>query len=87
MDKSQIKSAVHNAAQKAATAANTKAKATTGWQRWVWGIIAIIAGAIAFFTQQGCTSVTPNQVHAAHVLYHALTGEPCMLAQPEPIEK
>lgn len=85
MDKQQIKETVHKFADKAAVNANTKAKEATGWKKWVWGIIAIIAGAIAFFTQQSCTSVTPQQVNAAHALYHAISGEPCTLAQPDVI--
>ena len=84
MDKSKIKETVHGVADKAADACNEKAKAATGWKRWLWGIGAIIAAAIAWFTQ-GCESVTPAQVHAAHALFHAVTGEPCMIAQPEPV--
>ena len=83
MDKKQIKETVHGAAEKAAAACNEKAKAATGWKRWLWGIGAIIAGAIAWFTQ-GCESVTPQQVAAAHAIYHAVTGEPCVL-KPEPV--
>lgn len=85
MDKQQIKETVHEFADKAAVNANTKAKEATGWKKWVWAIIAIIAGAIAFFTQQSCTSVTPQQVNTAHVLYHAISGEPCTLAHPDVI--
>ena len=84
MDKQKVKETVHGVAQKAAQAANEKAKASSGWKKWLWAIGAIIAGAIAWFTQ-GCTSVTPQQVHAAHALYHAISGEPCTLAQPAPV--
>ena len=84
MDKSKIKETVHGVAEKAAATANEKAKAASGWKRWLWAIGAIIAGAVAWFTQS-CTNVTPQQVHAAHALYHAVTGEPCMIAQPEPV--
>ena len=84
MDKSKIKETVHGVAKKAADTANEKAKAASGWKKWLWGIGAIIAAAVAWFTQ-GCESVTPSQVHAAHVFYHAVTGEPCMIAQPEPV--
>ena len=83
MDKTKVKETVHGVAEKAAAAANEKAKAATGWKRWLWGIGAIIAAAIAWFTQ-GCESVTPAQVHAAHALFHAVTGEPCML-KPESV--
>lgn len=84
MDKTQIKTTVHDVAEKAAAVANTKAKAASGWRRWLWAAGAIIAAAIAWFTQ-GCANVTPQQVSAAHVLYHAVTGEPCTLAQPAPV--
>ena len=84
MDKKEVKTFVNSAASKAAATANEKAKTATGWKRWLWAIGAIIAGAVAWFTQ-GCTSVTPQQVHAAHVLYHAVTGEPCTIAKPCPV--
>lgn len=79
MDKKQIKETVHGFADKAAATANEKAKTATGWKKWLWAIGAIVAGAVAWFTQ-GCTSVTPQQVHAAHVLYHAISGEPCKIS-------
>ena len=82
MDKKQIKETVHGVAEKAAATANEKAKAASGWQKWLWAIGAVIAGAVAWFTQ-GCESVTPQQVAAAHEFFHAVTGEPCVLAQPE----
>ena len=85
MDKTQIKTTVHDVAQQAASKAHEKAKTATGWKRWLWAAGAIIAAAVAWFTQ-GCSAVTPQQVHAAHVLYHAISGEPCTLAQPAPVE-
>lgn len=84
MDKKEVKSFVNSAASKAAAAANENAKAASGWKKWLWAIGAIIAAAVAWFTQ-GCTNVTPQQVHAAHVFYHAVTGEPCDIAQPAPV--
>lgn len=45
-DKQAIAGAV--AAKVAATAAD-KAKNTSGWQRWLWGIGAAIAAAVAWF--------------------------------------
>ena len=80
MDKDEIKKFVNSAASKAAETANEKAKTATGWKKWLWAVGAIIAGAIAWFTQ-GCTSVTAEQVHAAHMLYHAVSGEPCTVAK------
>ena len=29
-----------------------------------------------------CESITPAQVDKAHDIYHILTGEPCLIAQP-----
>ena len=79
MDKQEVKSFVNSAASKVAQKANENAKTASGWKKWLWAIGAIVAGAVAWFTQ-GCTSVTPQQVHAAHVLYHAVTGEPCQIS-------
>lgn len=84
MDKQEVKTFVNSAASKAAAAANEKAKAASGWRKWLWAIGAIIAGAVAWFTQ-GCANVTPQQVHAAHVFYHAISGEPCTIAKPCPV--
>lgn len=83
MDKTKVKELLHGAADKSADAANKKAAAASGWQKWLWAAAAVIAGAIAWFTQAGCTNVTSAQLSAAHALYHAVTGEPCTLAQPE----
>ena len=80
MDKQKIKETVHGFATQAASKANEKAKTATGWRRWLWAAGAIIAAAVAWFTQ-GCTSVTAEQVHAAHMLYHAVSGEPCTVAK------
>lgn len=79
MDKKQIKETVHGVADKAATACNEKAKTASGWQKWLWAIGAIIAGAVAWFTQ-GCTPANVEQVQAAHELYHAVSGEPCKIS-------
>ncbi|MBQ8238927.1 MAG: hypothetical protein IJZ39_12380 [Oscillospiraceae bacterium] len=84
MDKTQIKQTVHGFATQAASKANENAKSATGWKKWLWAAGAIIAGAVAWFTQS-CTNVTPQQVHAAHVLYHAISGEPCTIAKPSPV--
>ena len=79
MDKTKIKETVHGVAEKAAATANEKAKVASGWKKWLWAIGAIIAGAVAWFTQ-GCESVTPAQVAAAHAIFHAVTGEPCKIS-------
>ncbi len=84
MNKKEVKSFVNSAASKAAETANENAKTASGWKKWLWAIGAIIAGAVAWFTQ-GCTSITPEQVAAAHAFYHAATGEPCTIAKPCPV--
>lgn len=84
MDKTKLKETVHGVADKAATACNTKAKAASGWKRWLWALGAIIAAAVAYFTQ-GCTPANVEQLQAAHALYHAVTGEPCTIAKPCPV--
>jgi hypothetical protein len=76
MDKTQIKQTVHGVANKAAAAANEKAKASSGWTRWLWAIGAIIAAAVAWFTQ-GCTPANGEQLKAAHAIYHVVSGKPC----------
>lgn len=54
--KAQIKADLHSGAAKVAKNANDKAKAATGWSRWVYAALAVIAGAVAFFTATGCTA-------------------------------
>lgn len=76
MNKDKVKAFVNSAASKAAAAANAKAKASSGWQRWLWAIGAIIAGAVAWFTT-GCTPANVEQVQAAHSIYHIVSGKPC----------
>lgn len=76
MDKTQIKKTVHGVADKAADACNKNAKASSGWKKWLWALGAIVAGAVAWFTQS-CTSANVEQLQAAHTLYHAVTGKPC----------
>lgn len=76
MDKTKLKGTVHSVADKAATACNDKAKKATGWKKWLWALGAIVAGAVAWFTQS-CTPTNMEQLQAAHTLYHAVTGKPC----------
>lgn len=54
--KSQIKANLHSGASRVASTANTKAKSATGWRKWVYAALAIIAGAVAFFTATACTA-------------------------------
>lgn len=61
----------------------------TGWgvkESWAKVLAGAIIGALVaagVLTVSSCTTVTPAQVHAAHVMYHAVTGAECKLAQPE----
>ena len=54
--KSQIKANLHSGAARVASTANARAKSATGWRKWVYAALAIIAGAVAFFTATGCTA-------------------------------
>lgn len=54
--KAQVKADLHSGAAKVAANANEKAKSATGWKRWMYAALAIIAGAVAFFTATGCTA-------------------------------
>ena len=54
--KAQVKADLHSGAARVAANANETAKAATGWKRWLYAALAIIAGAVAFFTATGCTA-------------------------------
>lgn len=75
--KSQIKADLHSGASRIATTANKKAAAATGWRKWLYALIAIVAGAVAFFTSTSCTPAHVEQAATVHELYHALSGTPC----------
>lgn len=53
--KAQVKADLHSGAARVAANANSKAKSATGWRKWVYAALAIIAGAVAFFTATSCT--------------------------------
>ena len=76
MDKQKIKETVHGFATQAASKANEKAKTSSGWKKWLWASGAIIAAAVAWFTQ-GCTPANVEQLQAAHAIYHVVSGKPC----------
>lgn len=54
-EKQKLTAALHERAESAANKANSAAKAASGWRRWVYAAVAIIAGAVAFFTATSCT--------------------------------
>ena len=74
------KNQVHTAATAGAQQAAAAAKKATGWKKWALIILAILLAGLAVFTQTQCTQVhiTPEQLQAAHDVYHAVTGEPCI---------
>ena len=53
--KAQIKADLHSGAARVAKTANEKAKAATGWKKWLLVAAAIVAAAVAWFTT-GCTA-------------------------------
>jgi len=55
-EKKKLTEALHERAENAAKTANSAAKAASGWRRWVYAAVAIIAGAVAFFSATGCTA-------------------------------
>jgi hypothetical protein len=54
-ERQKLTAALHERAESAAKTANSAAKAASGWRRWVYAAVAIIAGAVAFFTATSCT--------------------------------
>lgn len=54
--KKQVKADLHSGAARLAASANQKAKQATGWKKWLYAALAIIAGAVSFFTATGCTA-------------------------------
>ena len=78
--KAQIKADLHSGAARVASKANSKAKAATGWRKWVYAAAAIIAGAVAFFTATGCTA-SYTQTASGDITFKGT------IVQPEPFCK
>lgn len=63
----------------------------TGWgikESWAKVLAGAIIGALCaagVLSMTGCGNVTPVQVHAAHELYHVMTGTECRLAKPDTV--
>lgn len=77
--KSQSLADLHSGASRIATSANKKAATASGWRKWIYALIAIIAGAVAFFTSTSCTPAQVKTAHTVHELYHVLYGTDCTL--------
>ena len=71
-----------NAAASGAKKAAEAAKAATGWKKWLYGVLAVVLGAAAYFLS-ACGELTAEQVQAVHGMYHAVTGEPCIFGGGE----
>lgn len=71
------KNRLQGVADKAAQKVAAKAKAASGWKKWLYGVLAVLLGAAAYFLS-GCGQVTAEQVQAVHGVYHDLTGKPCV---------
>lgn len=78
--KAQVKADLHSGAARVAKNANSKAKEAAGWRRWVYAAVAIIAGAVAFFTATSCT-VTYKQTASGDIELSTT------VVQPEPFRK
>lgn len=78
--KAQIKADLHSGAARVANKANSKAKEATGWRKWGYAALAIIAGAVAFFTATGCTA-SYSQTASGDISANVT------IVQPEPFRK
>lgn len=78
--KAQLKADLHSGAARVAANANSKAKSATGWRKWVYAAVAIVAGAVAFFTATSCT-VTYKQTASGDIELSTT------VVQPEPFRK
>lgn len=67
--KAQVKADLHSGAARVAKKANSKAQSATGWRKWVYAAVAVIAAAVAFFTT-GCTA-TYSQSAAGDIQFSA----------------
>lgn len=63
----------------------------TGWgikESWAKVLAGAVIGALCAagaLSVTSCGNVTPVQVHAAHELYHVMTGTECQLAKPDTV--
>ena len=55
------------------------------WAKVIAGAVIGALAAVGVLTMSGCGNVTPVQVHAAHELYHVMTGTECQLAKPNTV--
>lgn len=58
--------------------ASAKQQTNRLWKIMLYAVGIVMAGIAALAGFTGCEHITPEQVHAAHALYHAASGEPCI---------
>jgi hypothetical protein len=78
--KTKIKETVGNVADELSDKALAAAKEQTNkfWKLMLYIVGIMLAGIAALAGFTGCENITPEQVQAAHALYHAASGEPCV---------
>lgn len=78
--KEQIKKTVGSLADELSDKALAEARKQTNrlWKVLLYCVGVALAGIAALAGFTGCEHITPEQVHATHALYHAVSGEPCI---------
>lgn len=78
--KNQLKDSIGKLADQLSDKALASAKQQTNrlWKIMLYAVGVVMAGIAALAGFTGCEHITPEQVHAAHALYHAASGEPCI---------
>ena len=78
--KKQIKETVGGIADELSDKALAEARKQTNrlWKILLYAVAVALAGIAALAGFTGCEHITPEQVQAAHALYHAASGEPCI---------
>ena len=78
--KNKVQELVGKAADELSDKALTEARKQTNklWKLILYIVGVMLAGVAALAGFTGCEHITPEQVHAAHALYHAASGEPCV---------
>lgn len=78
--KNQLKDSIGKLADQMSDKALASAKQQTNklWKIMLYAVGIVMAGIAALAGFTGCEHITPEQVHAAHAMYHAASGEPCI---------
>lgn len=78
--KTKIKEVMGKAADELSDKALAEARKQTNrlWKVLLYAVAVAMAGIAALAGFTGCEHITSEQVHAAHALYHAASGEPCI---------